>query len=88
MDNQEPFCDTVATVAVTPSTPEEMAIVHALKSGDTSVVILSLFVMMIGKTGWGFWSDWRKQKHEEKMRKMELDAKIKLAKIGESREDE
>jgi hypothetical protein len=47
------------------------------------MIIMGILAVVGGKAGWKFWADWRKQKHEEAMKKLELEAKVELAKLGE-----
>lgn len=84
METQE-TAPTTATVGVdSQSAAGELAALQAIGGGSSTVmIVMALLAVVGGKAGWKFWSDWRKQKHEEAMRKMELEAKIKLAEIGE-----
>jgi len=75
---------TTASVGAPVSAAGELAALQALAGGNSTVmVILGILAVVGGKTGWKFWGDWRKQKHEEAIKKMELEAKIALAKLGE-----
>ena len=81
---EENVQETVASVGAPESAAGELAALQGLVGGSNSVmVIMAVLAIVGGKAGWKFWGDWRKQKHEEAMRKMELEAKIKLAEIGE-----
>lgn len=77
--------ETVASVGAPQSAAGELAVLQGAAAGGNSTVmiIMALLALVGGKAGWKFWSDWRKQEHEEDMKKLELEAKIKLAEMGE-----
>lgn len=74
----------VASVGAPQSAAGELAVLHGVAGGNSTVmIVMAILALVGGKAGWKFWSDWRKQEHEEDMKKLELEAKIKLAEIGE-----
>lgn len=76
--------ETVASVGAPQSAAGELAALHGVAGGNSTVmIVMAILALVGGKAGWKFWSDWRKQEHEEDMKKLELEAKIKLAEIGE-----
>ena len=80
----ETTIETVASIGVPQTAAGELAVLHSAAGGNNTVmIVMAILALVGGKAGWKFWSDWRKQEHEEDMRKLELEAKIKLAEIGE-----
>lgn len=74
----------VASVGAPQSAAGELAVLHGVAGGNSTVmIVMAILALVGGKAGWKFWSDWRKQEHEEDMKKLELEAKIKLAEMGE-----
>jgi hypothetical protein len=83
METQETV-PTIATVGAPQSAAGELAALQSIGGGSSTVmIIMGILAVVGGKAGWKFWADWRKQKHEEAMKKLELEAKVKLAEIGE-----
>jgi hypothetical protein len=84
METQEAV-STTAMVGVAPqSAASELAALQGIGGGSSTVmIIMGILAVVGGKAGWKFWADWRKQKHEEAMKKLELEAKVELAKLGE-----
>lgn len=82
MENQE--VQTTATVGAPPtSAASELAVLQGIGGSNSIMLVMAVLALVGGKAGWKFWGDWRKQKHEEAMKKMELEAKVELAKLGE-----
>ena len=74
----------MASVGAPQDAASQIAALQSAAGGNgTVMVVLALLALVGGKTGWKFWTDWRKQKHEEAMKALELEAKVKLAEIGE-----
>lgn len=87
MDNQE--MPTVATVGVAPSSAAgELALLQGIGGSNSMMLVMTILAIVGGRASWKFWGDWRKQKHLETMKRMELEAQIKLAEIQEENEKE
>lgn len=87
MENQE--VQTTATVGVAPSSAAgELALLQGIGGSNNMMLIMTILAIVGGRASWKFWGDWRKQKHEETMKRMELDAQIKLAEIQDDNEKE
>jgi predicted negative regulator of RcsB-dependent stress response len=80
---------TVATVGAEPSLGSELAMVKDLTGGNPVVtVVLAAILMVGGPAGWKFWTARQKAKTELEEKRMELEAKIKLAEIKAADNDD
>lgn len=66
---------TVASVGV-PDTSADLAKVIPQGQGGMVTVVLAAIAVLGGSAGWKFWQARSKQKHEEAMKKMELEAEL------------
>lgn len=74
MENQESQ-EVVASVGQPESAAGELAALKDLAGGNSVLmVVLALIAVVGGKAGWKFWQDRAKLKHEETMKRMELEA--------------
>lgn len=72
---------TVASVGV-PDTSADLAKVLPQGQGGMVTVVLAAIAVLGGSAGWKFWQNRSKLKHEEAMKKMELEAEIAKAEIA------
>jgi predicted negative regulator of RcsB-dependent stress response len=80
---------TVATVGTEPSLGSELAMVKDLTGGNPVVTIILAAILMVGgPAGWKFWTARQKAKTELEEKRMELEAKIKLAEIKAADNDD
>jgi hypothetical protein len=87
MENVESAAPATQASVEVPSIGSDLAVVKDLAGGNSAVtVILALIVAAGGKYGWGFWNKRQKLKHEVEMKKLELEAQIKLAEIEHEKE--
>jgi hypothetical protein len=71
-----------ASVGVMDSLTSELAIVRDLTGGNPIVAIILVSILVLGgKAGWAFWTKRQELKADLEEKRMELAAKIKLAKI-------
>ena len=71
-----------ASVGVMDSLTSELAIVRDLTGGNPIVAIILVSILVLGgKAGWAFWTTRQELKADLEEKRMELAAKIKLAKI-------
>ena len=72
---------TVASIGV-PGMGSEIAMVKDLTGGNPVVtIILAVLVTLAGPAGWKFWTSRQKAKLELEEKRLELEAKVKLAEI-------
>ena len=78
MENQEVKQETVASVGVPQQTVAgELGALKDIAGGNSSLtVVLALIAVLGGGAGWKFWTARSKQKHEEAMKKLEIEAEI------------
>lgn len=72
--------ETVATVGVSES-PANLAQVLPQGQGGAVTIVLAAIAVLGGSAGWKFWQNRAKLKHEEAMKKMELDAELAKAEL-------
>ena len=78
-----------ATIGYAPSSAAgEFALLNGIGGSNSMMLVMTFLAILGGRSAWKFWGDWRKQKHLETMKRMELDAQIKLAEIQEENEKE
>jgi predicted negative regulator of RcsB-dependent stress response len=75
MENAETIQKTVASVGV-PDAPADLQKALPQGQGGMITVILAAIAVLGGSAGWKFWQARSKQKHEEAMKKMELEAEL------------
>lgn len=85
MENAE--MKTVASVGV-PQTSADLQKVLPQGQGGMVTVILAAIAVLGGSAGWKFWQSRAKLKHEEAMKKMELDAELAKAEIAKKEAEE
>lgn len=85
MENNEaelPPAKTIATVGAEPGIGSELSVVQHLNGGSSVVtIILAVIVALAGPAGWKFWTARQKAKTELEEKRLELEAKVKLAEI-------
>ena len=73
---------TQASVGVPDELTASLGMVKDLTGGNPVVAVILVAILVLGgKAGWGFWEKRQKLKAELEEKRMELDAKIKLAQI-------
>jgi predicted negative regulator of RcsB-dependent stress response len=81
--------ETVASVEVQENMMPEISAIKAVSGGSPVVtILLAAIVMFGGPAAWKFWTARQKAKTELEERRLELEAKIELAKIKADSEDE
>lgn len=85
MENAE--MKTVASVGV-PETSADLQKVLPQGQGGMVTVVLAAIAVLGGSAGWKFWQSRAKLKHEEVMKKMEIDAELAKAEITKKEAEE
>lgn len=79
---------TTATVAQPQTAASELGVVKDLAGGSGAVtIVLTLLLLVGGTAGWKFWNNFSKQKHEQKMKQMELEAELKKAELEKAKQE-
>ena len=80
--------ETVATVAVQEAITPELSAIKAISGNSPYVtIILAAIVMFGGPAAWKFWTARQKAKVELEEKRMELEAKIEIARIKAADDD-
>ena len=74
MDPETPDILTAETVPASDGPPDLTAIAQAAGGDSTLTIALALLAVVGGAAGWKFWTQLSTQKHEQKMKALELEA--------------